>query len=141
MGKLTIKEMVEGLSTVAECENLMRNATAQKRPDVYNLALRRKLKLLGITFADCRHPNDDPIDPLVIAFYEMLAGREELLRQKHHGKRQQAGYTRRMVKAHGVMHCLIEWAKYEVGESSSGFDDFVAAGMLDKCRGDRRQLC
>ena len=111
------------LKTPLECETLMQNAKAKGRKDVYEAAFRRKCALAGIA-------NEDPNDPLIRAFYETLSAREELLRAKHGGKHIKATYTRRMIRKHGVLHCLTKWAGFG-NQTTDGFDDFIAAGMAD----------
>lgn len=126
-----MKYDVEKLLTVEDCERVLDRAKAKGDEDFYAKVIERKCALAGLAFAECRHPADDPTDPLVRAFYEMLGFREELLRVKHHGKKQQAAYTRRMVRDNGVMYCFTQWADFG-DRTSDGFEDFVAANMIDR---------
>jgi hypothetical protein len=126
-----MKYDVEKLLTVEDCDRVLDRAKAKGDKEFYAEVIERKLALAGLAFAKWRHPADDPADPLVRAFYEMLGFREELLRQKHHGKNQPATRTRRMVRDQGVMYCFNHWAGFG-NRTSEGFEDFVAANMIDR---------
>jgi hypothetical protein len=126
-----MKYDVEKLLTVEDCERVLDRAKAKGDKEFYANVIERKCALAGLAFAKWRHPGDDPADPLVRAFYEMLGFREELLREKHHGRNQPATRTRKMVRDHGVMYCFTYWAGFG-NRTSEGFEDFKAANMIDR---------
>ncbi len=126
-----MKYDVEKLLTVEDCERVLDRAKAKGDKEFYAEVIERKLALAGLAFANWRHPADDPADPLIRAFYEMLGFREELLREKHHGKNQPATRTRKMVRDKGVMYCFNHWAGFG-NRTSEGFEDFKAANMIGR---------
>jgi hypothetical protein len=58
---------------------------------------------------------------------------------KQHGKKQQAAYTRRMVRDNGVMYCFTQWAKRSHVRRLRGFRCRQYDRPND--RGDRCQVC
>jgi hypothetical protein len=129
-GERNMKYDVKRLLTIEECERVLDRAKVKGDKDFYAKVIERKLALAGLGFPKYRNAADEPADPLVRAFYEMLGFREELLREKH-GRNQPATRTRPMVRDKGVMYCLTYWAGFG-NRTSEGFDDFVAANMIDR---------
>lgn len=113
-----MKKSVADYEDVDELKRLMANAKRLGNDDVYNQAFRRRCELEGI----------DQQDPLQRDFHEVLAAYEELLEEKH-GRKQQASYTRRKLKAKGVEQCLIDWALDD--KETDGFKTLVERGMLE----------
>ncbi len=101
-----------------QLQTLMANAKRQGRDDVYHEAFRRRCELEGVNY-------DDPLEK---EFYATLAAYEQLLAEKN-GRTTLASYTRRKLRAKGVVGCLQDWAMDT--KETDGFKTLVARGMVE----------
>ncbi len=122
MNKKNKAEFIKKIGKETDWKKLddwMEDAKAQDNKAVYQATLRRKCVLMKC----------NPDDPLCRRFLEILTAHEQCLRKKHNGKRQRAGYTRRMLKDKGVDYCLMKWATDK--KPSSGFEMLVKNNLHD----------
>ena len=107
------------LRTVADCEQLARNAGAE-RPDIAAAARKRLIELRAIEYGA---ESAAELDCL-----KALYAYEEVLRDRH-GRRQPASYTRRMFKEHGVLKAvdLLVSKKKE----TAGYAALIEVGLHD----------
>ena len=109
---------VSKLKTIAECRTVMQRARKANR-EVYIAALKRSCVIAGAA-------HDDPNDPIVLEFHQMLAAYEQLLTEKN-GKNTAASRTRQKLANKGVRQSLIEWARGKT--ETNGFKALVDAGL------------
>lgn len=93
---------VTKLKTVEECRTVMERAKARGMDDIYTEVFERSCALAG-------QLHDDPSDPMVRDFHEVLAAYEQLLTEKN-GKTTKASRTRQKLSRTSVHQCLLDWA-------------------------------
>ncbi len=110
---------IAALKTPESCRIVMERAKARGLDEVYSAVFRRYCELVG-------HDADDPTDPLVRGFHEMLAAYEQLLTEKN-GRTTSASRTRQKIGNKGVYQSLIEWTNAKT--ETEGFKLLVAKGL------------
>ena len=108
------------LKTVDDCRTVMARAKKGGLDDVYQTVFRRYCELSAIG-------HDDPSDPLVREFFQMLAAYEQLLTEKN-GRTTAATRTRQKLSRKGVHLCLIEWTRSKAAESGATRTPIPAQG-------------
>jgi len=89
--------------------------------DVKTAALRRYIGLAGLNFSD---PLDQDFQRFLDAYELQLAAK--------HGRRQPAGYTRRMLnEGKTVVAILTDWALVPLDETTAGFATLIEAGLAE----------
>ncbi len=94
----TIPDFITKLTKAADVHNVMDNAKAKGRNDVYWAAFRHLCDLEGRSYNDVLEQD----------FYKMLAAYESLLTEKH-GRKTKASRTRPKIDRHGFQKCLVDW--------------------------------
>lgn len=107
------------LQTVADCEQLAKNAGAE-RPDIAAAARRRLIELRAIEYGA---ESEAELECL-----KALYAYEEVLREQH-GRRQPAAYTRRMFKEHGVLKAVDRLVSKK--KETAGYTALAAVGLQD----------
>ncbi len=107
---------IQSYTSVPDLKQIMKNAKAKGREDVYLEALVRRCELEGIDY-------DDPVER---DFVGVLAAYEEFLKQRN-GKTTIASYTRRKMRDKGVVQCLEDWAV--ATHETDGFQALMSAKL------------
>lgn len=102
------------MQDIEAVRRLLTNAIRLKREDIANACRIRIYELSGIDYED----------PIERRLWQAVTAYEETLREKH-GRKQQASYTRRKIKAKGALQTLTDWALDP--KVTPGFEALVAA--------------
>jgi hypothetical protein len=102
---------VSKLKTAEQCRTVMERAKARNLNHEYALVFKRYCALVG-------NQHDDPSDPIIREFYEILGAYEQVLTEKH-GRKTAASRTRQKLAKKGVYLSLVEWARGKV--ETNGF--------------------
>jgi hypothetical protein len=108
-------ENIAKLTDVVDLRQLMLNARARQREDIYDIAFKRLCDLEGSKY-------DDPLEQ---EFHSILAAYEQLLTEKN-GKTTKANRTRQKMVNKGMLQCLVDWA---LGPPTEGFELLIEKGM------------
>jgi hypothetical protein len=112
-------DKIAKLKTVADCEQLAKNAGAE-RPDIASAALKRRIELRALEYG--------AKSVAELECLKALYAYEEVLRDRH-GRRQPAAYTRRMFKDHGVLKAVGLLVSKE--KETAGYTALVEVGLQD----------
>jgi hypothetical protein len=116
---------VTRLTNVKDVRQYMANVERKigKESDEWRAAFRHLVQLEG---GNVSRETDPERRAAENDFYSGLAAYEELLAMKH-GRRQRAGYTRRMLNHKTVFQIVEDWVKVE--GATEGFKLLIAMGM------------
>jgi hypothetical protein len=110
---------VSKLKTVEECRIVMERTKKLGLDELYEGVFKRMCEIVG-------GEQNDPNDPIIKDFFEMLGALEQLLSEKN-GKKTAATRTRLKLKNKGVIQSLIEWTRAKT--ETPGFKLLVEKGL------------